>query len=625
MCYKQAMKKRALFLVGAVIVSLVSASTATAEGLPVIGAEGGTSVLLAREGYEDMVRFDLTVSPDDRNLIEEYCTPSSSVLEVVYYDPTSSTASTGDAFVDSGSSGPRLFVATMWVSPSLPEGEVVELRPDVLLTCTRMAPGNLPDGFVQVKISRSTVVGFVPTYADLDPVDEASWTADTRLFQGLQSCVTAESSLVEVFSASFMVDNGRYYDPVTVVRDLGNNNAPVVELAIDDAMRALGSFEVRAICVTNRTAYEYRTVVELDGNSGAVTDSEGQVNVVTETPSQANLEMTPCPPGSTITVDMSFPEDAFTSPPTYRTRLDGDTAVVAVEGTTNELVAEVLVGIMCETATARVLGSAVVVFSAPENESSGSDEGSGADNQTTEEAAAELAEQPTGSGVGPESEAQPEPSTSGDTASGGTSSGGASSATPRFEVVPAPAPGLSDGGAGSPSPDSADTADEAGVASARLFDFDIERQAIIDASTGAIVGVYDEATGNFVSPTDDSLIAVIDPSNGEVTVLASGEVVARVLAAAGDDAGDDDSGDSGSNTLVFVLIGAAALLLVLLGVYWLGARQRGGPPSGTGAAAPAASPAPAAPADTPPVTQQTPLPPPPPPTDPGTPPGPPTQ
>jgi hypothetical protein len=240
----------------------------------------------------------------------------------------------------------------------------------------------------------------------------------------------------------------------------------------------------------------------------------------------------------------------------------------------------------------------------------------------TEEAAAEFSEEPTGAGAAPEPEAQPAPSTSGGTASGGTSSGGSSSTTPRFEVLPAPA--LSDGGAGSSSPDSADTADEAGVASARLFDFDIERQAIIDTSTGAIVGVYDEVTGNFVSPTDDSLIAVIDPSNGEVTVLASGEVVARVLAAAGDDAGDDDSGDSGSNTLVYVLIGAAALLSVLLGVYWLGARQRGGPPSGTGAAAPGASPTPAAPADTPPVTQQTPLPPPPP-TDPGVPPSPPAQ
>ena len=222
----------------------------------------------------------------------------------------------------------------------------------------------------------------------------------------------------------------------------------------------------------------------------------------------------------------------------------------------------------------------------------------------TEEAAAEFSEEPTGAGA----------------ASGGTSSGGSSSATPRFEVVQDPA--LSDEGAGAPSSDSADTADEAGAASARLFDFDIERQAIIDTSTGAIVGVYDEVTGNFVSPTDDSLIAVIDPSNGEVTVLASGEVVARVLAAAGDDAGDDDSGDSGSNMLAYVLIAAAALLLVLLGVFWLGARQRGGPPGGMGAAAPAAPAAPVASADTPPVTQQTPLPPPPP-ADPGAPPHPP--
>ncbi len=241
----------------------------------------------------------------------------------------------------------------------------------------------------------------------------------------------------------------------------------------------------------------------------------------------------------------------------------------------------------------------------------------------TEEAAAEFSEEPTGAGAAPEPEAQPAPSTSGGTADGSTSSGGSSSTTPRFEVLPAPA--LSDGGAGSPSPDSADSDDEAGVAAARLFDFDIERQAIIDTSTGAVVGVYDEVTGNFVSPTDDSLIAVIDPSNGEVTVLASGEVVARVLAAAGDDAGDDDSGDSGSNTLVYVLIGAAALLSVLLGVYWLGARQRGGPPSGTGAAAPGASPTPAGSGDTPPVTQQTPLPPPPPPANPGVPPSPPAQ
>ena len=743
MCYNKVMKKRALSLVGAIIVSFASASSATAEGLPVIEAEGGTSVMLALEYREDFVRFDLTVSPDDQSLIEEYCTPSSSALEVVYGDATSSTASTGDASVEIGSSGPRLFVETVWVSSSLAEGEVVELRPEVLLTCTRMAPGNLSDGFVQVKIS-PRLVGFVPMYADLDPVDEASWTADTRLYQGLQPCLTAGSSLVDVFGASLMFDNGRYYNPVSIVRDLGNNNAPVVELAIDDAMRALGSFEVRAICVTNQMAYEYSTVADLS----AVTEATGDVVVEKSLPDSATLSMVPCPSGSDVSV--KYPNiDQFDPPMTHEVVVGAipNRVVVVLEGAISSGQVLVPVAIRCETATDLVVGRTDIVFSAPDEGTSGSGGGSGSDGQPTEEDIAEaqayydlLYQLPvvgsvtanpsvvgsgepvtfspsapcpgstpgstqvvimparsvlsdflagaisedvfTGSEGGypvdasgmwsiseafntaglltadaynlplvficgtsePEyryeevtitigttreaAAAHTESSESDDTTSGSTSSGGSTSATPRFEVVPAPAP--SDGGAGSPLPDSADTADEAGVASARLFDFDIERQAIVDTSTGAIVGVYDEATGNFVSPTDDSLIAVIDPSNGEVTVLASGEVVARVLAAAGDDSAADDSGDSGSNTLVYVLIGAAALLLVLLGVYWLGARQRGGPPGGTGAAAAAASPTPAAPAapvahaDTPPVTQQTPLPPPPP-ADPGAPPSPPAQ
>jgi hypothetical protein len=180
MCYNEAVQKRALSLVGAVIVSLAAASPAAAEGFPVIGAGGGTSAFYASESYEDLMRFDLSVTAEEQDLIEEYCTPDSSVREVDYDDRTNSTTTASDdyVYVDIGPSGPRVYVNAMWNAPSLSEGEVVEIDPMVFLTCTRMAPGNLPDGFVQVKINASRVFGYMPT--DADVVAGRSGIVDSR-------------------------------------------------------------------------------------------------------------------------------------------------------------------------------------------------------------------------------------------------------------------------------------------------------------------------------------------------------------------------------------------------------------------------------------------------------------
>ena len=734
MCYNKAMKKRALSLVGAVIVSLAGASSAVAEGLPVIGATGGTSSFLASEGRQDLMRFDLSVTSDERSLIEEYCTPDSSIREVDYRDPTSSTTHDGlddYVYVDIGPSGPRVYVNVMWIAPTLPEGEVRELEPQALLTCTRMTPDNLPNGFVQVKIIAPTVFGYTPTYADLEPYDQGSWTADTQQYQGVASCMSASASLVEVRSVSLMFDNGRYYNPVTVVRNLGNNNAPVVELAIDDAMR--DSFEVRVTCVTTETAYEYSTTADLSttGTGTGTGTVEGTLEVV-EFGTKGDLVLSPCPansevilndpsqPGVTVeffdqvqsgdevlvTFDVAFsdpnrsPIELFFKMTCY---VDGPPRV-AVSGTGSAefrpsasgnddpsagspeaVAAAPVIGTVTVSPSPIVLGSEVTVtpnapcpagtdiatwfpadieaweddldsgaivfeqlLSSPETGPSIEGAGSwkwifptsagaltGLDTYELElyficittspesvlaryEAVTLRFVEPGGEVTTQDSEPDSEA-----TGSDAPSPNPSSDPTPRFEVVPAPAPSGSGGTVSSAdSDDDAEiTGDDSAADAVRAFDFDIERQAIVDTATGAAVGVFDPETGNFVSPDDGSLIAVTDPSNGQVTVLATGDVVARILGSSTDEASDDDDdgndGDgSSSSTLAYVLIGAAGVLLLLLGAFWLGNRGRGraiAPPTVTPSAA--APTQPAAPAPQAPESAST-LPPPPPPATP---------
>ena len=737
MCYNEAVQKRALSLVGAVIVSLAAASPAAAEGFPVIGAGGGTSAFYASESYEDLMRFDLSVTAEEQDLIEEYCTPDSSVREVDYDDRTNSTTTASDdyVYVDIGPSGPRVYVNAMWNAPSLSKGEVVEIDPMVFLTCTRMAPGNLPDGFVQVKINASRVFGYMPTDAALSPVDQASWTADTQQYQGDASCLSAGASLVEVRSASLMFDNGRFYNPVTVVRNLGNNNAPVVEVAIDDAMRAAGDFEVRVICVTTQTAYEYRVSADLSSTgTGTVV---GTLEVNTEG-SKGQLVLSPCPANAevqiadssdaAVTVEFSDPVQSGDevsvlfgaefrdpdSPPIQRTFkmscfVDGPPSVVVTgigsgeltppppnnnsqSGITPETVAAApVVGRVSVDPPLIELGSIYVVepqapcptgsdiatwFPAdieklesdlasgaidfeklvPSPESGPSIEGdywrstmvtsagalTGSDTYELEvyyicvalepESVLARYEAVTLRFVEPGGEVTTQGSEpSGDTAGSDAPAPNPSSdpapssdPTPRFEVVPAPAPSSSDGSvnsADSGGDDAETTGDDSAADVVRAFDFDIERQAIVDTATGAAVGVFDPETGNFVSPDDGSLIAVTDPSNGQVTVLATGDVVARILGSSADDVSDDDGDDSdddgsSSNTLAYILIGAAGLLLLLLGAFWLGNRGRAravAPPAAVPSSPPVsqtaaqAPPAPSAPEPT------SPLPPPPPP------------
>jgi len=731
MCYNKAMKKRALSLVGAVIVSLSAASSAVAEGLPTIQAGGGTSSFFASEGRQDLMRFDLSVTSAEQSLIDEYCTPDSSVREVDYRDPTSSTTHDGlddYVYVDIGPSGPRVYVNVMWIAPTLPEGEVRELEPQVLLTCTRMTSEGLPNGFVQAKIIAPTVFGYTPTYADLEPVDEASWTADLRQYQGDRSCLTDGASLVEVRSVSLMFDNGRYYNPVTVVRNLGNNNAPVVELAIDDAMRDSGPFDVRVICVTTATAYEYNTTADLSTTGTGTGTVEGTLEVV-EFGTKGDLVLSPCPansevilndpsqPGVTVeffdqvqsgdevlvTFDVAFsdpnrsPIELFFKMTCY---VDGPPRV-AVSGTGSAEFRPSASGNNAQSdVSPETVAAAPVIGTVTMTNANFQDPGvipilttyqltptapcpDGTDKVTWYPADAEAFTNDLDSGtidlekllpspydgmgftatdgqwevtfltsqgalsgietwevelyficltVSPESVlARYEAVTLRFVEPGGEATGSdtpapnpSSDPTPRFEVVPAPAPSSS-GGTGS-SPDSGDddaetTGDDSAADVVRAFDFDIERQAIVDTATGAAVGVFDPETGNFVSPDDGSLIAVTDPSNGQVTVLATGDVVARILGSSTDEASDDDDdgndGDgSSSSTLAYVLIGAAGVLLLLLGAFWLGNRGRGraiAPPTVTPSAA--APTQPAAPAPQAPESAST-LPPPPPPATP---------
>jgi len=735
MCYNKAMKKRALSLVGAVIVSLVGASSAVAEGLPIIEATGGTSSFFASEGRQDLMRFDLSVTSAEQSLIDEYCTPDSSVREVDYRDPTSSTTHDGlddYVYVDIGPSGPRVYVNVMWIAPTLPEGEVRELEPQVLLTCTRMTSDGLANGFVQAKIIAPTVFGYTPTYADLEPYDQGSWTADTQQYQGVASCMSASASLVEVRSVSLMFDNGRYYNPVTVVRNLGNNNAPVVELAIDDAMR--DSFDVRVICVTTETAYEYSTTADLSTTGTGTGTVEGTLEVV-EFGTKGDLVLSPCPansevilndpsqPGVTVeffdqvqsgdevlvTFDVAFsdpnrsPIELFfkmtcyvdgpprvavggTGSAEFRPSASGNNAQSDVSPET--VAAAPVVGTVTVSPSPIVLGSEVTVtpnapcpagtdiatwfpadieaweddlnsgaivfeqlVSSPETGPSIEGAGSwkwifptsagaltGLDTYELElyficlalapesvtaryEAATLRFVEPGGEVTTQDSEPD------GDATGSGTPGPNPSSdPTPRFEVVPAPAPSGSGGTVS--SADSGDDAEITGEDSAadavRAFDFDIERQAIVDTATGAAVGVFDPETGNFVSPDDGSLIAVTDPSNGQVTVLATGDVVARILGSSTDEASDDDDDDndgngSSSNTLAYVLIGAAGVLLLLLGAFWLGNRGRAratAPPTMTPSSA-APSPVPPQEPTVPSAPEPTsPLPPPPPPATP---------
>jgi len=757
MCYNKAMKKRALSLVGAVILSLSAASSAVAEGFPIIVANGGTSSFLAREGNVDLMRFDLSVKPEEQNLIEEYCTPDSSVREVRYTDRTNSTLTDDYVFVDIGSSGPSVYVGAEWIAPSLPEGGVLELQPDAFLTCTRMASGNVPDGFVEVKIVRSTVFGYVPIYAGLEPYDQGSWTADTQQYQGVTSCKSAGASLVEVRSASLMFDNGRYYNPVTVVRNLGDNDAPVVELAIDDAMRDSGSFDVRVICVTTETAYEYSTTADLSTTGTGTGTVEGTLEII-EGGAKGQLVLSPCPANAEVqfldpssqffTVEFFDPvqrgdevsmpfEVTFSDPNSSPIRMsfkmtcyvDGPPRVAVVgtglgefgpsssgnnaqTGITPDTVAVAPVaGTVTVSPSPIVLGSEVTVtpnapcpagtdiatwFPAdiealeddlnsgaivfeqlvPSPEIGPSIEGAGSwkwnfptsagaltglDTYELElyficaalspesvtaryeavtlrfvEPGGEVTTQdsePDGEVTTQDSEPDGEVTTQ-DSEPDGEATGSdtpapnpSSDPTPRFEVVPAPAPSSSGGTASSADSgddDAETTGDDSAADVVRAFDFDIERQAIVDTATGEAVGVFDPETGNFVSPDDGSLIAVTDPSNGQVTVLATGDVVARILGSstdeASDDGDDDNDGDgSSSNTLAYVLIGAAGVLLLLLGAFWLGNRGRAratAPPTVTASSA-APSPVPPQEPAVPSAPEPTsPLPPPPPPATP---------
>ncbi|NDH41608.1 MAG: hypothetical protein EBY45_14590, partial [Gammaproteobacteria bacterium] len=538
----------------------------------------------------------------------------------------------------------------MWIAPTLPEGEVLKLEPQVLLTCTRMTSEGLPNGFVQAKIIAPTVFGYTPTYADLEPYDQGSWTADTQQYQGVASCMSASASLVEVRSASMMFDNGRYYNPVTVVRNLGNNNAPVVELAIDDAMR--DSFDVRVICVTTETAYEYSTTADLSTTGTGTGTVEGTLEVV-EFGTKGDLVLSPCPansevilndpsqPGVTVeffdqvqsgdevlvTFDVAFSDPnrspiellfkmtcyvdgpprvavGGTGSAEFRPSASGDNAQSDVSPET--VAAAPVIGTVTVSPSPIVLGSEVTVtpnapcpagtdiatwfpadieaweddldsgaivfeqlLSSPETGPSIEGAGSwkwifptsagaltGLDTYelelyficitTSPESVLARYEAVTLRFVEPGGEVTTQDSEPDGEATGSGTPGPnpSSDPTPRFEVVPAPAPSSS-GGTGS-SPDSGDddaetTGDDSVADAVRAFDFDIERQAIVDTATGAAVGVFDPETGNFVSPDDGSLIAVTDPSNGQVTVLATGDVVARILGSSTDEASDDEN------------------------------------------------------------------------------------
>jgi len=614
-----------------------------------------------------------------------------------------------------------------------------------------MTPDNLPNGFVQVKIIAPTVFGYTPTYADLEPYDQGSWTADTQQYQGVASCMSASASLVEVRSVSLMFDNGRYYNPVTVVRNLGNNNAPVVELAIDDAMR--DSFEVRVTCVTTETAYEYSTTADLSTTGTGTGTVEGTLEVV-EFGTKGDLVLSPCPansevilndpsqPGVTVeffdqvqsgdevlvTFDVAFsdpnrsPIELFfkmtcyvdgpprvavggTGSAEFRPSASGDNAqsdvspetvaAVPVIGTVTMTNANVQVPRVipiltiyqltptapCPDGTDKVtwypadaeaftndLDSGTIdlekllpspydgmgftatdgLWSVTFNTSPGAL--SGIETWEVElyficitdspesvlaryEAVTLRFVEPGGEVTTQDSEPDGEVTTQDSQPDGEATGSGtpgpnpSSDPTPRFEVVPAPAPSSS-GGTGS-SPDSGDddaetTGDDSVADAVRAFDFDIERQAIVDTATGAAVGVFDPETGNFVSPDDGSLIAVTDPSNGQVTVLATGDVVARILGSSTDEASDDENDDndgdgSSSNTLAYILIGAAGVLLLLLGAFWLGNRGRAratAPPTVTPSSA-APSPVPPQEPAVPSAPEPTsPLPPPPPPATP---------
>jgi len=128
--------------------------------------------------------------------------------------------------------------------------------------------------------------------------------------------------------------------------------------------------------------------------------------------------------------------------------------------------------------------------------------------------------------------------------------------------------------------ESSDVADvETGSASSgeRLFDFDTATGTIIDTATGETVGIYDGEVRQFLSPDGSELIAIVDPANGAVTVVATGDLVARVQfsadnsapsstpsdAADGDDADGANSDSDGITAVVaYAMIAVAGVLLI---------------------------------------------------------------
>jgi len=142
-------------------------------------------------------------------------------------------------------------------------------------------------------------------------------------------------------------------------------------------------------------------------------------------------------------------------------------------------------------------------------------------------------------------------------------------------------PALADNGAPAVDGDeSSDVADvETGSASSgeRLFDFDTATGTIIDTATGETVGIYDGEVRQFLSPDGSELVAIVDPANGAVTVVATGDLVARVQFSADNSApsstpsdavdSDDEDGagsdsDGITSVVAYAMIAVAGVLVI---------------------------------------------------------------
>ena len=154
-------------------------------------------------------------------------------------------------------------------------------------------------------------------------------------------------------------------------------------------------------------------------------------------------------------------------------------------------------------------------------------------------------------------------------------------------------PALADNGApavdGDESSDVADVETGSAGSGERLFDFDTATGTIIDTATGETVGIYDGEVRQFLSPDGSELIAIVDPANGAVTVVATGDLVARVQFSADNSApsstpsdavDSDDEDGANSNTdgitsvVAYAMIAVAGLLVIGLVAAALRGRQR---------------------------------------------------